>query len=292
MRCIPTLLLAILGLAAFGIAQDGASSSPLPMASPVPLAGVAEVRLDASWGWLSPEEGRRYLLARGWHADEILGVAVASSEPEFFAVYSFECVGRRYHVADREPIDSDLLMERLQQQADDEIEHRNWSGDHGGTAILGWVEAPRYDRSAHHLVWARHLAPGHIYVAGPMHVFSPTPSLHACGFLLGRGGAISITCVGGREQWPRIRDQLHELLRATAFLPGHRYGDYVAGSDLVDWRGLGFLVAGPLCGPETRGEWLWRRHGWLRLVVAALAIGVLFYVTRRIFVAVRSAPEK
>lgn len=242
----------------------------------VALAGVAEVRLPSSWKWLTPQEGRRYLRLRGWTIGDSLGMAVAMGEPESFAVFRREGSG---HIDDGEAVDSELLLRRLQKRADDEIAFLDWSGDHGGTAILGWAEPPHYDRSAHHLVWSLRLD-GSYYRHAPMYIAGPAPGLYASGFVCGRTGAIAITCVGEDAQWPRIRGQLQELLRATTFLPGHRYEDYDAAGDRVEPRGLGYLVAYDLAGPERWTEFLWRHRGWVSLAGGLLAAAIWFCVRR------------
>lgn len=261
---------------------------PVPVAGPgtVALADVAELRLPATWGWLSPDEGRRYLRTRGWTSYDALGVAVAMGEPESFAVFSREGSG---HIDDAEPVDFELLLRRLQKRADDEIAFRDWSGDIGGTAILGWAEPPRYDRSAHHLVWSLRLD-GSFYGAGPMYIDRRAPGLHASGFVCGRAGAIAITCVGDEAQWPRIRGQLQELLHATTLLPGHRYEDFDAASERVDPRGLGYLVARNLSGPERWTEFVWRHRGWVSLAAGLLAAAAIWFCARRALATHREVP--
>ncbi len=261
---------------------------PAPAAGPgtVALAGVAEVRLPATWNWLSPQDGRRYLRLRGWTIGNVLGMAVAMGEPESFAVFSREGSG---HIEAAEAVDFELLLRRLQKSADDEIAFRDWSGDHGGTAILGWAEPPSYDRSAHHLVWSLRLD-GSFYRAGPMYVDGRAPGLHASGFVCGRAGAIAITCVGDDAQWPRIRGQLQELLRATTFLPGHRYEDFDAASDRIDPHGLGYLVARNLAGPERWTEFLWRHRGWVSLAAGSIAAAAIWFCARRARATHREVP--
>lgn len=261
---------------------------PAPLAGPgtVTLADVAELRLPATWGWLPPDEGRRYLRTRDWTSYDVLGVAVAMGEPDSFAVFSREGSG---HIDDAEAVDFELLLRRLQKRADDEIAFRDWSGDIGGTAILGWAEPPRYDRRAHHLVWSLRLD-GSFYGAGRMYIVGRAPGLHANGFVCGRAGAIAITCVGDEAQWPRIRGQLQELLHATTFLPGHRYEDFDAASDPVDPRGLGYLVARDLSGPDRWTELVWRHRGWVSLAAGLLAAAAIWLYSRRALATHRDVP--
>ena len=251
--------------------SDPSPSTPIASAAghTVTLAGVAELQLPAAWQWLAPDAGRRHLRMISHSLAEILGVAVRRDDANAFAVFEFTGGGR---IDDRLPFDAGDLLSRLQATAHAEMAWRDWTGDVGGTPIVGWAEAPHYEQNTHRLVWARRLAIGSGYFAGPMWLQN-APAVHACGCLLGRTGTIVITVLGADTQVASIRECLDELMRATAFLPGHRYDDFDPARDVVDSRGLAFLVADRRAyalEPES-----WPRMNLLPLVAVLLAVGLV-----------------
>ena len=113
--------------------------------------------------------------------------------------------------------------------------------------LVGWAEPPSYDRAAHKLYWAKELEFG-------------SDSRHTLNYdirILGRRGVLVLNAVAEMHQLPMIRQQTRAILAAVDFNAGHRYTDYVAGSDRKAAYGIAGLIAGATAAKAGFFKALW-----------------------------------
>jgi uncharacterized membrane-anchored protein len=97
--------------------------------------------------------------------------------------------------------------------------------------IDGWSERPRYEKTAHHLVWGldAHTKDGKV-----INFFTN---------VLGRGGYVSINLIDDADKIEASKAETASLRTAIRFQPGHKYEDYREG-DKSSGIGLRALVVG------------------------------------------------
>jgi uncharacterized membrane-anchored protein len=99
--------------------------------------------------------------------------------------------------------------------------------------IVGWAQAPTYDRRSHSLVWA-----SNVNFQG-----QSENSLNYDVRLLGRRGVLSLNMVTGMSKLEETRTAAQRLAAAAEFVPGSRYADYREGTDAVAEYGVAGLIA-------------------------------------------------
>ena len=163
-----------------------------------------------------------------FHNDDVLGLAT-STDPDasWFVVITYDADG---YVKDDEPIDGEALLAEMRDGLDSANDERE---EHGFTrlALDGWAEAPRYDRSRHHLVWA-------LVVSD-----EDGKSVNYNTRILGRHGYASLNLVTSPETLGSYKPEAEVLLSSTSFGPGERYEDFNASSDKTAEYGLAGLIA-------------------------------------------------
>lgn len=105
-----------------------------------------------------------------------------------------------------------------------------------GVALVGWAEAPHYDKAQKKLYWAERL-----HFDGEQ-----GDTLNYNVRVLGRTGHLVVNGVGGIEQLASVAAHNKELLTATEFVEGKRYTDFQPEYDKIAAYGIGGLVAGKL----------------------------------------------
>lgn len=92
--------------------------------------------------------------------------------------------------------------------------------------LVGWAEAPRYDSVAHKLYWAKDLK-------------FTDDSAHTLNYnirVLGRRGVLVLNAVAS----------MAKVIGFVEFNGGHRYADFIPGTDKVAEYGIAALIAGGL----------------------------------------------
>ncbi len=206
-----------------------------PQSGVARIGSVATVALADGWVWLGDADARRFLSELGNQpGPQIRGIALPPdfAEANVFAVYSYSDEG---HVSDDEAPDYDELLRQMQDNAQEESAQRKKAGL-PTVEMLGWAEAPHYDRAQHKLYWAERLR-----FEG-----EPGETLNYNVRVLGRSGILVVNGVGAIEQLPLVAQHSKELLRVTEFVEGQRYDDFDPGIDKVAAYGIGGLIAGKL----------------------------------------------
>jgi uncharacterized membrane-anchored protein len=179
-------------------------------------------------GWGNPEES----------AEGVLGMLVPAdisplADSGWAVVITYDEDG---YVDDKgaESIDYTALLKEMQEGVEEANKEREKDGyDH--VTLVGWAETPTYNRDTHKLYWAKELQ------------FGDSP--HTLNYnvrILGRRGVLVLNAVSGMDQLAPVKAGMAEVISFVEFGEGHKYTDFVAGTDKVAAYGVAGLVAGAL----------------------------------------------
>lgn len=202
--------------------------------------GLAQLQLSPEFGYLDAEQTEQVIVAWGNPPGiKTLGMIAPSDlnplSPEGWGVLiQYEEDG---YVSDKdaETIDFDKLLVQMKEDNQAANKERRKAG-YTGLELVGWAEPPHYDPESHKLYWAKNLhaddAEGN--------------SLNYNIRVLGRRGVLVLNAVAPMEMLPMVREDMQAVLGQVEFNPGHRYSDFVPGTDKVAAYGLAALVGGTL----------------------------------------------
>ena len=248
---LPLLLLAAAGPLAAQSAEDASAADAAAAAAQFEASldfrqgditlgdGIATLHVSESYRYLGPADAAR-LLTEGWGnppGGRTLGMLFPAdvsplSDAGWGVVITFEEDG---WVDDEEAatIDYDALLRDMKRETAEESEERERQG-YGSLALVGWAAPPRYDSVQNKLYWAQELS----FDESPEHTLNY--NIRA----LGRRGVLVLNAVASMEQMGDIEADVQNILGLVEFNPGHRYADFVPGTDKVAAYGIGALVAG------------------------------------------------
>ena len=124
-------------------------------------------------------------------------------------------------------------------------EERKKAG-YGTVELIGWATPPHYDKNAKKLYWAKELK----FEGGSENTLNY--NIRA----LGRRGVLVLNAVAGKSQLAAVEKEMPKLLPMLAFNEGHRYSDFIPGTDSVAAYGIGALVAGKIALKVGLFKWL------------------------------------
>lgn len=201
--------------------------------------GLATLNLPAGYRFLGPEDAQR-VLVEAWGnppGESVLGMVFPPktgpfSETGWGVIVEYSDDG---YVDDEEAqgIDYAKLLGEMQEATREENSERVENG-YEAVELVGWAASPRYDAASQKLYWAKELKFGD----------APGRTLNYDIRVLGRRGVLSLNAVAAMEQLPQVERGMQELLGFVEFNQGHRYADFVPGTDRVAAYGIGALVAG------------------------------------------------
>lgn len=219
--------------------------------------GLATLHLPKSFRFIGPE-GTRRLLTEAWHnppgaVDGVLGMLIPTeasplSSEGWGIVIEYEEEGF-VNDQDAASIDYAKLLKQMQDSTVAANEERRQQGFEPVT-VVNWAEPPFYDSAAHKLYWAKELAFG-------------SNSDHTLNYsirVLGRRGVLVLNAVADMSQLPAIRNQTKAVLAAVEFNEGHRYTDYLPGSDKAAAYGITGLIVGATAA----------KAGFFKLLIAGI----------------------
>ncbi|MCA8978111.1 MAG: DUF2167 domain-containing protein [Planctomycetes bacterium] len=233
-----------------------------PVEGTVELRGIARLELPEGWVFLAEGHGQSFLRQLGNRVgNEVLGVAVPAGfqDDGTFAVYSHSEEG---HVDDSETPDYDELLSDMKESSKAQSEERKKAGL-GGVELLGWAEAPHYDKVQHKLYWAERL----------QFEGEDGETLNYNVRILGRTGLLVVQGVGGIEQLAEVAASSKTLLGVTEFVDGKRYDDFDPAYDKLAAYGIGGLIAGKLA---LKAGLFAKLLLMLKVLWKPIAIGVAF----------------
>jgi uncharacterized membrane-anchored protein len=201
--------------------------------------GIATLDLPDGFRYLPPADAGR-LLSEGWGNPpgiETLGMIVPTAvnpltREGWGVVVTYEKEG---HVKDddADSIKYDELLKSMQDSMKEANEERKKQGYQAMT-LVGWAEAPRYDKASHKLYWAKEL-----HSEG-----DKENGLNYNIRVLGREGVLVLNAVANMEQIAQIRKEMKTVTAFSDFTPGNRYADFNEKTDKVAEYGLAALIAG------------------------------------------------
>jgi uncharacterized membrane-anchored protein len=219
--------------------------------------GMATLRLPESFRFIGPEGSRR-LLTEQWgnppgSANHVLGMLIPTavsplSREGWGIVITYEEEGY-VNDSDAGSIDYTKLLADMRDTAAKANKAREQQGFEAVT-LVGWAEPPHYDAPAHKLYWAKELAFG----ADGEHTLNYNIRV------LGRRGVLVLNAVASMDQLPAIRRETQTVLAAVDFNDGHRYTDYLPGTDKAAAYGLTGLIVGATA----------MKAGFFKLLIAGL----------------------
>ena len=203
--------------------------------------GVASLDLPDGFYFLDGKDAR-YVLETLWENppdDTVLGMVLPKGVTpfegdSFAAVVTYEPIG---YVKDTDAatIDYDALLDDMKRDALSANDERVKAG-FSRIELLGWAAPPRYDAEGRKLYWAKRLQ------------FSDADgeTLNYNIRALGREGVLVVNFIAGMAALPAVETALPDVLKMIEFNQGHRYSDYLPGTDTVAAVGIGGLIAGKL----------------------------------------------
>lgn len=201
--------------------------------------GIATVNVPDKFRYLNAELAEQ-VLVHAWGnppGTKTLGMLFPTdvsplAENGWGVIISFREEG---YVKDEEAEDinyNDLLKEMKEGEAEENIQRQQQGYD--AMTLVGWAEAPHYDKATHKLFWAKEFQ-----VAN----YSEN-TLNYDIRVLGRKGYLVLNAVSSMKQLPEIRESMQEVLGFVEFNPGNRYTDFNSGTDKIAAYGIGGLIAG------------------------------------------------
>ncbi|HJR63139.1 MAG TPA: DUF2167 domain-containing protein [Gemmatimonadaceae bacterium] len=217
--------------------------------------GLATLTLPQGYRYLGPEDTERVLVEWGNPpGSATLGMIVpgglgATDEESWAVIVSFDEDG---YVEDDEAasIDYDELLRDMQKATRDDNKARTEAG-YAPVDLVGWAARPHYDSTTRKLYWAKELQFGQ----------APERTLNYDVRALGRRGVLVLSAVAAMKQLTEVETGMQQVLGFVAFNEGHRYADYIPGTDKVAAYGIGALIAGKVAA----------KAGLFKLLIGVLA---------------------
>jgi len=247
------LMLAPATIAAQGTKEDFESRLSYKTGT-VPLSGgMATLKLPDSFRYLDAADSRKLLVAWGnppESAQGVLGMLVPSGlsplEDDGWAIVITYDEDGFVSDEDAKTLDYDKMLSEMQDQTTEANEVREKEGFEPVT-LVGWAEPPHYDATAHKLYWAKELKFGS----------STDHTLNYAIRILGRRGVLQLNAVSGIEQLAAVKERTPDVLASVEFNEGHRYADYLPGTDKAAAYGIGGLILGTAAAKAGFFKLIW-----------------------------------
>jgi uncharacterized membrane-anchored protein len=239
--------------------------------------GMATIHVPESFRFLGPEGSRR-LLTEAWgnppeSADDVLGMLVPSAvspltNDGWGIVITYDEDGY-VDDSDAAKINYANLLKQMQEDTVAVNEERKKEG-FDEARLVGWAEQPHYDAAAHKLYWAKDL------------VFGSTGE-HTLNYnirILGRRGVLVLNAVASMAQLEAIRGETGTILPAVEFNEGHRYTDYLPGTDKAAAYGIGGLILGGVAAKAGLFKLLWVGLLAAKKVLVAAVLAIVAFIKK------------
>jgi len=215
--------------------------------------GMATITLPPSFRFLGQQDSRKLLVAWGnppESAQGVLGMLVPSdvsplSEDGWAIVVTYDDDGY-VNDEDAKTLNYDKVLNEMQEQTVASNEARQKEGFEPIT-LVGWAEPPHYDAAAHKLYWAKELKFGS----------STDHTLNYSIRILGRRGVLVLNAVSSIDQLDVVKKGTPDVLAAVEFNEGHRYADYLPGTDKAAAYGIGGLIVGATAAKAGLFKLIW-----------------------------------
>jgi uncharacterized membrane-anchored protein len=236
--------------------------------------GIATLNLTDSFRYLSPDDANKVLVTAWGNppGTKTLGMIVPAgtsiiADDGWGVVITYDEDG---HVKDddADSIKYDELLKEMQDGLKSANEERVKQG-YPAMTLMGWAEAPSYDKSTHKFFWAKELRVDQ----------APQNTLNYNIRVLGRKGVLVLNAVAGMNQLGGIKQEMKHVIDFTEFTPGNRYADFDSKTDRIAEYGLAALVAGGVAAKlGFFGKLFALLLAFKKLILIGLAaIGSFFY---------------
>jgi len=215
--------------------------------------GMATITLPPSFRFLGEQDSRKLLVAWGNPAESsqgVLGMLVPSdisplSEDGWAIVVTYDDDGY-VNDEDAKTLNYTKVLRDMQEQTVANNEARQKEGFEPIT-LVGWAEPPHYDATSHKLYWAKELKFGS----------STDHTLNYSIRILGRRGVLVLNAVSSVDQLETVKKGTPDVLAAVEFNEGHRYADYLPGTDKAAAYGIGGLILGATAAKAGFFKLIW-----------------------------------
>ena len=238
--------------------------------------GLATLELSRDFRYLDPQQTD--LVLRAWGnppGNRTLGMLVPAG-PGVFShagwgiIITYDEDG---YVKDDDAARTDYgeLLKQMQQATREGNEARAKAG-YPTAELVGWAESPHYDSVAHKLYWAKDLR------------FSDD-STHTLNYnirVLGRRGVLVLNAVASMDRIEPVKRDMAKVLGFVDFNEGHRYADFIPGTDRVAEYGIAALIAGGLAAKAGLFKALLAALIALKKLIVVALVGAAAYL-RRLF---------
>jgi uncharacterized membrane-anchored protein len=215
--------------------------------------GLATITLPKSFRFLDERDSRKLLVAWGnppEAGDGVLGMLVPSQisplgEDGWAIVVTYDEDGY-VNDEDAKTLNYDKVLSQMQEQTVASNEARQREGFEPIT-LVGWAEPPHYDAATHKVYWAKELKFGS----------STDHTLNYSIRILGRRGVLVLNAVSSIDQLETVKKGTPDVLASVEFNEGHRYADYLPGTDKAAAYGIGGLILGATAAKAGFFKLIW-----------------------------------
>lgn len=235
--------------------------------------GLAKINLSDRFRYLDPADAEKVLVELWGNPpseSKSLGMIVPANvglttENSWGVLITYQEDG---YIKDDDAADinyADLLKEMREGEAEENAERVKQG--YAPMTLVGWAATPHYDKASHKLYWAKEFKVGDF----------PENTLNYDIRVLGRRGVLSLNAIASMTQLHAVEKDIQQVIGFVEFSEGHRYGDFVAGTDKVAAYGIGALIAGKVAAKAGLFKLLalFLVKGWKLVIIAAFAIGTL-----------------
>ncbi|HMW16730.1 MAG TPA: DUF2167 domain-containing protein [Accumulibacter sp.] len=216
-------------------AMEEVNATLRPGPQDIDVVSQARLNLPAKYAFVPAAAAARLLTAFGNRpGNDLVGLVVPNNSDDWLLVIRYTASG---YIRDDDARDwqADELLKDIRNNTDSsnaERRRRNLAE----IEVVGWVEAPQYDKANHRAVWS--------VASRPKGQNSDDASINYNTLLLGREGHISMNLVTRLKDIEERKPIARQLLGALEFKAGKRYVDFNDQTDKVAEYGLAALVAG------------------------------------------------
>lgn len=217
------------------------------------------------------KEQSAYVLTDLWgnpKDDSVLGLLVPENkgileEGSWLYSISFEEIGY-VEDDDADDIDYSDLLEDMQDEMKEYNPERVSKG-YEPVDFVGWASSPYYDKNRKVLHWAKEIKFG-------------TDSINTLNYnlrVLGRKGVLVLNAVAYMPELAEVKSSISRVIESIEFKEGHKYENYIAGTDNIAQWTIGGLIAGKLLAKS--GILIMIIKFWKLITFAFLGAGTAFF---------------
>lgn len=234
----------------------------------------AQLNLGEKFAFLAPEDSKK-LLEDLWGnpagtSGGVLGMIVPTNanlfdDDSWAITLRYEKDG---YVSDDDASEIDYkdLLEKMKKDTAEASVEREKLGQ-PKVELVGWADAPTYEKSTHTLYWSKELKFGDLEVN----------TLNYNIRVLGRRGVLVMNVIGGMPVLPQINERKSEILSLASFVPEERYEAFDEKTDKKSSYGLAALVAGTFIAQKVgifKGLLIFLLAAKKFVIVGVIALGV------------------